>query len=105
MKKIYALLFLATLVFAGCGSSKKQLESGNYEAAIQKAVKALRKDSDSEKDILTLEKAMNIATEQDNERIRYLKIEGKASSWDEIYLIYSKLNDRQTLVRTVTPLE
>jgi len=105
MKKAYALIFLAVLFLAGCGSSKKQFESGNYEAAIQKAVKELRKDSDSEKDILTLEKAMTIATEQDNERIRFLKIEGKASSWDEIYLILKKMSDRQTLVRTVTPLE
>lgn len=105
MKKVYALIVLLTLVLAGCGSSKKQLESGNYDAAIQKAVKELRKDSDSEKDILSLEKAMTIATEQDNERIRYLKIEGKPSSWDEIYLIYKRMSDRQALVRTVTPLE
>ncbi len=105
MKKIYTLIVLVALVLAGCGSSKKQVAAGNYEAAIQKAVKALRKDSDSEKDIIALEKAMNVVTEQDNERIRYLKIEGKASSWDEIYQIYKRMNDRQTLVRTVTPLE
>lgn len=105
MKKVNLLIVLLTLILAGCGSSKKQLESGNYDAAIQKAVKELRKDSDSEKDILSLEKAMTIATEQDNERIRYLKIEGKPSSWDEIYLIYKRMSDRQSLVRTVTPLE
>jgi|WetSurMetagenome_2_1015567.scaffolds.fasta_scaffold12134_2 hypothetical protein len=105
MKKIYTLIILATLLLAGCGSSKKQLEHGNYDGAIQKAVKALRKDASSEKDIVSLEKAMNIATDQDNERIRYLKIEGKASSWDEIYSLYKKMNDRQALVRTVTPLQ
>jgi len=105
MKKIYALIVLATLLLAGCGSSKKQLEQGNYDGAIQKAVKSLRKDPTSEKDIQSLEQAMKIVTEQDNERIRYLKIEGKAASWDEIYLIYKRLNDRQALVRTVTPLQ
>lgn len=105
MKKVYAIIVLATLLLAGCGSSKKQLEHGNYDAAIQKAVKALRKDATSEKDILSLEKAMTIATEQDNERIRYLRIEALASSWDEIYNIYRRMNDRQALVRTVTPLE
>jgi hypothetical protein len=33
-----------------------------------------------------------------------LKMEGKPNSWDEIYLVYKGLNDRQSLVRTVTPL-
>lgn len=105
MKKIYLVIFVSTLLFAGCGSSKKQIEIGNYDAAISKAVKELRKDPESEKDIVSLERAMAIATDQDNERIRYLKIEGRAGTWDEIYLIYKKMSDRQSLVRTVTPLQ
>jgi len=105
MKKTIFILFVASLLIAGCGSSKKYVESGNYDAAINKAVAELRKNPKSEKDIESLERAMNIALEQDNERIRYLKIEGKASSWDEIYLIYKKMSDRQSLVRTVTPIK
>jgi hypothetical protein len=93
------------LLLAGCGSSKKQLESGNYDAAIDKAVKALRKDSDSPKDIESLERAMKIVTERDNERIRYLKMEGRPDAYDEIYMIYKNMSDRQALVRTVTPLD
>ena len=34
-----------------------------------------------------------------------LKMEGKPNNWDEIYLVYKALNDRQSLVRTVTPLK
>jgi len=105
MKKIYLLLFVSVLLLAGCGSSKKQLESGNYDAAIDKAVKALRKDSDSPKDIESLERAMKIVTERDNERIRYLKMEGRPDAYDEIYMIYKNMSDRQALVRTVTPLD
>ncbi len=105
MKKIFLLLTVSALLLAGCGSSKKQVESGNYDAAIAKAVKALRKNSDSSKDIASLERAMNIVTDQDNERIRYLKIEGRPNAYDEIYLIYKRMSDRQSLVRTVTPLE
>ncbi|MCU0377391.1 MAG: hypothetical protein MUC78_03955 [Bacteroidales bacterium] len=104
MRKTFALLFVAALLMSGCGSSKKQIESGNYDAAISVAVKELRKNPKSEKDILSLERAMPIVMEQDNERIRYLKMEGKPGSWDEIYLIYKKMNDRQSLVRTVTPI-
>ena len=90
---------------AGCGSAKKQLESGNYDAAINKAVTEIRKNPKSSKDIETLERAMDIAIDQDNERIRYLKMEGRANAWDEIYLIYKKMSDRQSMVRTVTPIE
>ena len=96
---------VSALLLAGCGSAKKQLESGNYDAAINKAVTELRKNSRSSKDIEALERAMDIALEQDNERIRFLKMEGRANAWDEIYLIYKKMSDRQSMVRTVTPIE
>ena len=49
MKKI-AYLVIATLILAGCGSSKKQFQDGNYDAAIQKSVKKLLRNPDSEKD-------------------------------------------------------
>lgn len=104
MKKIVPLIFVLTILLAGCGSSKKQLEKGNYDAAIQKAVKQLRKDPGDVKQIDILSQAYKIANEQDNERIRMLKTEGKPDSWDEIYLVYKALSDRQSLVRTVTPL-
>jgi hypothetical protein len=98
-------MFVSALLLAGCGSSKKQLEIGNYDAAINKAVTELRKNPKSSKDIETLERAMDIALEQDNERIRLLRIEGRANAWDELYLIYKKMSDRQTAVRTVTPIQ
>lgn len=104
MKRTLGILFVSALLMSGCGSSKKQLEIGNYDAAINKAVTELRKNPSNEKEIQTLERAMNIALDQDNERVRYLKIEARANAWDEIYLIYKKMSDRQTAVRTVTPI-
>ena len=104
MKRVLNLFFITLLIVSGCGSAKKSLVRGNYDEAINRAVNNLRKNPRSEKDILSLEQAMNIALEQDNERIRYLKTEGRADSWDAIYQIYQKMYDRQMLVRTVTPL-
>jgi hypothetical protein len=104
MKKLVPLIFVLTLIVSGCGSSKKQLEKGNYDAAIQKAVKQLRKDKTDLKQIDILDQAYKVANDQDNERVRMLKMEGKPNNWDEIYLVYKALNDRQSLVRTVTPL-
>jgi hypothetical protein len=101
MKKVIPLLFTIAIIFSGCGSSKKQLEKGNYDMAIDKAVKQLRKDPGDKKQRATLEAAYQVANEQDNERLRFLKLEGKANSWDEIYLIYKRLYDRQSAVRSV----
>jgi hypothetical protein len=104
MKRIVPIIFILTIILSGCGSSKKQLEKGNYDAAIQKAVKQLRKDPKDVKQIDILSQAYKVSNDQDNERVRFLKMEGKPNNWDEIYLVYKALNDRQSLVRTVTPL-
>ena len=57
MKRIVPVIFILTILLAGCGSSKKQLEKGNYDAAIQKAVKDLRKDPKDTKQIDILNQA------------------------------------------------
>jgi hypothetical protein len=104
MKKVLPLLFTIALIMSGCGSSKKQLEKGNYDAAIDKAVKQLRKDPNDSKEAANLDAAFKIANDQDNEKIRLLKTEGKPSGWDEIYLLYKRLYDRQAAVRSVPSL-
>ena len=103
MKKILPFFIILTLLFSGCVSSKKQLSKGNYDAAIDKAVKELRRDRNDAKQIEILSESYRVANELDHERIRYLKMEGRANNWDEIYLIYQGLSSRQTLVRTVAP--
>jgi len=105
MKVKLLAIFALSIILSGCGSSKKQLERGNYDAAISEAVRQLRKDADDSKQIATLERSYTIANEQDLERIRFLKIEGRPQNYDEIYLTYKRLADRQSLVRTVLPLK
>ncbi|MEZ4999910.1 MAG: hypothetical protein R2727_04325 [Bacteroidales bacterium] len=51
MKKVLLLTVVFTIVLLGCGSPKKQMESGNYDAAIAKAVDKLRKDREDAKNI------------------------------------------------------
>lgn len=104
MKRLIPLLLLTALLIDGCGSSRKQMSIGNYQAAIEKAVKELRKDPANKKEAEILQRAYTIANEQDLERVRMLKMENRAAVYDEIYLIYKAMGDRQTLVRTVTPL-
>ncbi len=104
MKRVIPFILTVVILLSGCGSAKKQLEKGNYDAAIDKAVKELRKDRQDEKQIDILDRSYLIANEQDLERVRFLKMEGRPNNWDEIYQVYLRLSNRQTLVRTVTPL-
>jgi hypothetical protein len=101
MKRIVPFIFILTIILAGCGSSKKQLQKGNYDAAIAKSVKQLRKDPNDAKELDILTQSYKVANDQDKERVRFLTMEGKPSNWDEIYLVYKRLNDRQSLVKTV----
>jgi hypothetical protein len=105
MKKIAPVLIILVIALSGCGSSKKQLERGNYDAAIDLAVRDLRRDPSDSKQIATLDRSYKIVNEQDNERIRFLKVEDNPANWDEIYQINKRMSDRQSLVRSVTPLE
>ncbi len=91
MKKIILIIFAITIILSGCGSSKKQLEKGNYDAAIATAVKQLRKDPEDAKQASTLERSFKVVNDQDNERIKFLKMEGRPQNWDEIYLIYKRI--------------
>ena len=104
MKKVLYIL-LSALILSSCGSSKKQLQQGNYDAAIQKAVKKLMRNPDSEKDIEVLDRSYKLANERDLERIKYLRLEGKPENWEEIVQLYERLKQRQQTVRPVLPLE
>lgn len=104
MKRNLLLIVVIASILTGCASSKKQLEKGNYDAAIITAVKQLRKDPKDIKQAETLERSYNVVNDQDNERIKFLKMEGRPQNWDEIYQIYKRMSDRQSLVRTVMPL-
>lgn len=104
MKKGVLIIFAITIILSGCGSSKKQLQKGNYDTAIATAVKKLRKDPEDAKQASILERSYKVVNDQDNERIKFLKMEGRPQNWDEIYQIYKRLSDRQAMVRTVMPL-
>ncbi len=104
MRQLVYVVIVA-LLMAGCGSSKKQLQKGNYDSAIQKSVKKLMRNPNNEDDIETLTRSFKLANSQDLERIQYLKMEGKAESWEEIAQSYQRLKWRQNMIRPVMPLE
>jgi hypothetical protein len=104
MRKLYPIIVLA-LFIAGCASSSKLLQRGRYDAAVEKSVKSLRKNPADTEEILVLERAFRIANERNWERINFLKLNNDPRHLEEMISIYMQLRERQSLVRTVLPLQ
>ncbi len=102
MKKIIIYLLAITFI-SGCSSSRKLMQSGNYDAAIRKSVRKLTKRK-KDKEILVLEQAYQKANERDLEQINFLKKEGNPDNWNNQYTIYANINRRQNSVRPLLPL-
>lgn len=103
MKYFYLSLLVTAVLFA-CSSPEKLLQRGNYDALIDKSIKKIIKDPNSQEDVELLDKSYKLANDRDQDRIKYLKLEGNPDSWDEILSLYSRLKDRQSKVRKVLPL-
>lgn len=100
----FVVIFALFFTLFSCNSSKKYLEKGYYDHAIQKSVKKLRRKPTNSKEIAILAKAYRLANERDLEKIRSLKIEGQPDVWGEIFELYNKLKKRQELLKPLLPL-
>ncbi len=109
MKAFYILLFTA-LFSISCNSVKrtqKFVSQGNYDEAIELAVKKLQKDKSSKEydaHIRLLEEAFLKAKDEDNRQIAFLKRENSPASAKEMYYTYLDLEWRQNLIRPLLPL-
>jgi hypothetical protein len=103
MKRIIYFL-VATMILTSCSSSKKMLERGNYDAAIQRSVRQLRKKPNDAKEAAVLDEAYRRINDMDSERVRFLEREDNPNNYDEVFAIYERMKSRQSLVRTVLPL-
>ena len=101
MKTTFTFL-IAALLLTGCGSTTKKLQRGDYDAVIEKTTKKLIRKPDA-KAAADMDRAFQLANERDLERIRYLRMENNPDNYDEIFLRYNNLKERQRKVRTVTP--
>jgi len=93
-------LFFVTFISA-CTSSKKLLEKGKYDQAIEKSAKKLRKDPGDSDELYVLKEAYRQANTFDHERIDFLKKEQREDNWLEIYYLYSQLEQRQDIIRSL----
>ncbi|PVW13532.1 hypothetical protein [Marixanthomonas spongiae] len=107
-----AFLFsiVALLVFSSCSSVKRNqkfIAEGDYDRAIDLAVKKLQKDKHADKNdehIILLEEAYEKAVSEDTKRINFLKKSNESNKSQKIYFLYKRLEDRQFQIRPLLPL-
>lgn len=103
------ILSVMALLLLSCNSVKrnqKLLAGGNYDQAIELAVKKLAKDRNSKKSgehVQLLEQAFKKATDRDQRRISFLNKDLNPTASREIYYTYQDLEGRQALLRPILP--
>lgn len=105
MRTVLTLILAISLgLMTGCNPAKSAYKKGNYHLATIKSVEKLRKKPNDEKTIAILKQSYENARRQDLDRIKYLRTENKPDSYNEIFQLFNKLKDRQSMVATITPL-
>ncbi len=103
MKKLI-LVFITIVFLISCKSSSKQLESGNYDAALKKSAKKIKKNPGKFEEVDTFNDAFKMAYNRDNTEVTRLKQEGNPANWGKIYNLYVKMKSRQDLAASLPPV-
>ena len=105
MKKLILIYIVGCFLFTSCASIQQSIDSGDYDTAIDIAVKKLQGKKKEDETILALKKAYDKASEQDKTRLNQIKGSGKAAYWPEIYELYTKMDNRQNKIIPLLPLK
>ncbi len=98
-------ILAAVLVFQSCISPQKLVERGDYDAAIDQAVRRLAgKKNKKAKFVLALEEAFDKANQQDLAAADRLKQAGRPEFWPRIHNHYEAIRSRQEAVAPLLPL-
>ncbi len=93
------LLFFMILTISGCVSSSRHLQRGNYDQAIDRAMKKLSRKPDNQDEQEVLKKAYKLAMDEDRQRIRELRRSGQPNVYAEIFRLYEQMEARQSKIR------
>ncbi|WP_281540350.1 hypothetical protein [Maribacter aestuarii] len=105
------LLYSVLIVLCSCSGVKKTqeaLNSGNYEAAINKAIINIAENKNKKSNqpyIALLEEGFKKNTERELQQIKFLKKDGNPANYEEIFEAYSRLKSIQQRIRPLLPLQ
>jgi len=103
MRKILLFLIIAVL-FTACKSSSKQLELGDYDKAIEKSTKKIKRSPGKFEEVDVFNEAFRMAKTRDEATIIRLKKKGDPALWAKIYQTYLIMNKRQNLAISLPPV-
>ena len=108
MKKILLLTVISVFVIA-C-STRKQVEkavnTGNYDQAINTALKKLRTNKDKKRNydyVIMLQDAYYKVVERDLGTIAHLKKDNNPETYVRVYELYEDLDARQQVIKPILP--
>lgn len=105
MNRAILFFLLVGLGLSACTAPQKLVDQGNYDTAIQVAVKKLSgKKIAKEKYVQALEEAFAKANNRDLREAERLKSEGRPENWPKINDHYRRIRQRQNLVTPLLPL-
>lgn len=105
---IITVLFLALSSCVGRKQIEKQLNSGNYDQAINNALKKLETNKNTKRKqdyVFLLRDAYHKVVEDNHYRINQLKQDGNPEYYEDIYNLYTRLDSRQNSIKSVLPLQ
>ncbi|WP_417556942.1 hypothetical protein [Mesoflavibacter zeaxanthinifaciens] len=105
---IITVLFLALSSCVGRKQIEKQLNTGNYDQAINNALKKLETNKNAKRKqdyVLMLRDAYYKVVEDDHYKINQLKQDGNPEYYETIYNLYTRLDSRQNSIKSVLPLQ
>lgn len=95
----------ALFVLNSCGSPARLVETGDFDAAIERSVSRLAgKKNKSEKLVEVVEEAFQKATSRDMDQAERLKVSGRPEDWEQVYEIYRRIERRQARIEPLLPL-
>ncbi|WP_321827593.1 hypothetical protein [Maribacter dokdonensis] len=108
MKKFLLFSFIGLLLAcSGVKKTQEALNSGNYETAINKAVINIAENKTKKSNqqyIVLLEEGFKKNTERELQHIKFLKKDGNAANYEEIFNTYNRLKSIQERIRPLLPL-
>jgi len=104
MKRIILSGVIVLFLFS-CSNTAKLLRKGQYYRAFTISLHRVIRHPDKTTEINTLVSAYKHLQDEDENRLRELKLSGQPTIWEEIYNIYTGLDSRQKQIKPVLPLK
>lgn len=97
-------IFLLAIITFSCQNIKKSFENQDYEKVVNLFIQKNEKYKNKQEELQLFEKAFHKELEKDKHQIITLKSINSGDKWEQIFNIYSKIENRQNKIVPLLPL-